>query len=358
MSRKIESGPLKGKTLDKGLYLNNGYLYVRIFDNGRPLKTYIGPETEAGILDKARIELDKLKGLRRAGKLGQELKAERWTVEKACDAYWKEEGSKKPSYKTIRGFVAKIKGMFANEWVDEVNFTHTVALREKLEKDGLKLNSINRYHACWRRIFYFLVEMKRVKAHGFANLKLPEFNPGTPIKSRAETHLGSERHLRRRRVLSPEEFAKFCSVASPRVREVCMLAVHTMLRLKDLKQAVASKNLEGHGLQSKTQREYEVELSDKARELIGRGVDFTNFTAEFRKARKDSGLPHFQFRDLRKSLGAIMRESNYDLKKISELYGHASMSMTEVYLPVNSEEKRKAVNEAAALFDLPQAVGQ
>jgi hypothetical protein len=360
MARKITEGPLKGKTIERGIYLNDGYIYVRIYTDGIETKEYIGPETETGILDAAHEKLHEMKKLRRAGKLGQETKEVRWTVERMADAYWEEEGKKKPSHVTVYSQVRRIKELFGHEYIDACNFTHTISLREAVSKQGLKVSSVNRYHTCWRRMFYFMVEMKRAKVKGYTNVKLPEFNPGTPLKSRAETHIEDESPLCRERVVSPEEFVTFCKFADDEVKKICYLAVQTTLRRKDLKAVIEAKNDAAvvKGIQGKTKRKFEIPMKDDVRAIIAGGASFKNFRKKFEKARRDSGLPYFQYRDLRKSLPSILRQHNYDIKKISDILGHANVAMTQIYLPVADPEKRDAMADAGAAFTLPQAVNQ
>lgn len=353
---KLTDGKIITRQLPRGVYIDGEYVLIRKFPNGVKFEQHVGRLDKPGVLDDAIVKVHEYDSQIRAGRFEIETKAKRMTVNVAAELYWTEEGSKKPSGQAIRIYLNGIKRKWGQEFLDACNHTHTIALRKWLlaGETAPKQSTVNRYHTTWTRLFNFCNDMKRIKDKSFVDVKLPEFNPGKPIKSLPETHKVSEKPFRRRRVVTPDEFFHFCKFATMRVRKVCFAAITTTLRRKDLKALSKVKNIDhegvARGIQSKTNGEYEVPVAEDTKALIAEGLDFSNFRKEFEQARKDSGLPHFLYKDLRKSAPAIMRKLKTDLRTVQDLLGHATMAMTEVYTPVMDEEKKEALEAVAKLF--------
>lgn len=150
-------------------------------------------------------------------------------------------------------------------------------------------------------------------------------------------------------MLALAEFDRFMRSATMSVRRICLGAIHTTLRLKDLKQLTktnvnqATNQLEG--IQAKTGKPYAVPINGVMRQLLetrkGDHIfDFTNFRKQFDEVRVKAGLKNFQFRDLRRTGARTMLKKGVDLATVSAYLGHSSLQMTEVYVTPSRDDKR------------------
>lgn len=356
-------------TLPKSVLIRDGrYVVVKVVHEGRTVaREQVGTLTDNDadnrrLLQDAEAKVAQIRESIRSGKLGIEARTKKVLVVDACEMYWNGEAKKKPSHKTFRIFLDRIREKFPSLYLHEANYTHTIALREWLgtfEWRGhpMKASTINRYHTCWTRLFNYFKDQKRLKVQGYADVELPEFNPGSPIRSKPETHKVNERRFRRRRVVTMEEFAIFYKLASPRVRDICKAALLTTLRRNDLKQLNDDVKIDtvtgtAYGVQGKVNKDFEVPVVEDVEKVLGK-LDWTNFRREFEEARDKAvghGVPYFLFKDLRKSAPTILRRMGYDTRTQQEILGHASSAMTEIYTPVEDQEKKEAMENVAKLF--------
>ena len=82
----------KNKTLPRGILIDRGYVYIRIFPNGQKVFKSIGPISQQGIMNDAIAKLSQYREQIRTGKFGLEENAQHITVEQAADIYWKLHG--------------------------------------------------------------------------------------------------------------------------------------------------------------------------------------------------------------------------------------------------------------------------
>lgn len=61
----------------------------------------------------------------------------------------------------------------------------------------------------------------------------------------------------------------------------------------------------------------------------GLGIDFEGVKSGFRRAREAAGMPHVQFRDLRRSTGTLLVQAGVPLHHIAQILGHSSVKVTE-----------------------------
>lgn len=357
MTRKLGN-----KKLEKGIYLNGGYVYVRLQHNGQPIREYIGPESEEGIIDKAHIKLHALRDEIRCGKLNLEQRAKKLTLKDACQLYWDVEASKLKSPKLPKQSIEYFKTVFQPlKTVDTFTYLDTQALREFLASKGMSGSSINRHHTVWTRLFNFLRDMRKTKQ--IKNYTLPEDNPGKGVRSCPGSCKVNEGQYVRTTVISPEELDKFCAGASERVKKACYGAVLTMLRKKDLKGLVKTISIDGsgerlRGVQAKTGRMFDIPVDENTKALIESGsgsqpFDFSNFRKEFEKAREifmKNGGRYFQFRDLRRTGASDLLMAGFDLRTIQKRLGHASLQMTEKYLQPTEQAATDAAKELSKRY--------
>ena len=156
-----------------------------------------------------------------------------------------------------------IKDFFKNRNIDSLTYIDVQNYRREREKH-VKPNSVNKEHTVLTHLFNKLKEWRRL--HVIGNVLLPSENPGPLVKK------ASEKIFRRKRVLSVEEFDRFMRLASMPVRRICLGAIHTTLRFKDLslltKANVNEATNELEGMQAKTGKAYSIPINSVVRQLI------------------------------------------------------------------------------------------
>jgi len=332
----------KNKTLPKGILIARGYVWVRVFSNGRPIQKCIGPLSTPRILDLAIAKLNHYREQLRLGKLSLEEKSQRLTFEQAADIYWDLHASKKDSHKSFKVILKSLKNFFEKKYIDALTYVDVQNYRRQREKT-LKASTVNRDHTVITHLFNKLKEWKRLRV--IKNIKLPDENPGSLVRK------VNEKQFSRKRVVTPDEFDKFMQHAPMEVKRICLGALHTTLRLKDLRLLTrnnvneATNQLEG--TQAKTRKPYAIPINGAIRQLIdtaaGRSIfDFTNFRKQFEAARTQSSLTDFEFRDLRRTGARTMLKKGVDIATVSSYLGHTSLVMTENYVPSSKDDKRIA----------------
>ncbi|MBI3291876.1 MAG: site-specific integrase [Elusimicrobia bacterium] len=335
MARKF-----KNKTLPRGIRIDRGYVFIRIFPNGQPFLKCVGPVSQPGVIDDAIVKLNQYREQIRLGKLNLNERVQRITMEQAVDLYWQWHGSQKKSAKSYVLSLRYLKEFFKGRYVDTITYVDVQRYRHEREKH-VQPNSVNKEHTVLTHLFNKLKEWRRLKVIG--NIQLPTENPGPLVRKASEKAFG------RTRVLSLEEFDRFMRSATMSLRRICLGAIHTTLRLKDLRQLTkanvnqATNQLEG--IQAKTGKPYAVPINRVMCQLIettkGDHIfEFTNFRKQFDETRAEVGLKDFQFRDLRRTGARMMLKKGVDLATVSAYLGHSSLQMTEVYVTPSRDDKR------------------
>ena len=347
----------KNKNLPRGILVDRGYVFVRIFPNGRKFQKCIGPLSSPGIIDLAIAKLNEYREQIRTNRFGLDEHCQRITIEQACKLYWDLHGSKRETASDYDRTLRRVKAFWAGRYVDTITYLDVEnfrAWRSKMSWKGKMVGpaSVNRDHTIITALFNKLREWKRIKA--IADILLPADNPGAGVKR------PSEKAFTRRRVLSIEEFERLIHQATLRVRRICLGALNTTLRLKDLKLMTKANvvlvNNQLEGEQAKTNKPYAIPINSVMAKLIETAerehiFDFSNFRKEFDAAVKAANIKGFQFRDLRRTGATIMLKKGMDIATVSKVLGHASIQMTERYLHTTREEMQKAVDILGSLFD-------
>lgn len=342
---------IAGRVVPRGVIEDRGYVFVRLWVEGRLFKRCIGPVSPEVVAD-AIAKVGEYRQQIRLGKFDLESRADRITVSKACDIYWRLHGSLKKTSESFERNLRYIKAAMGGRWLDSITYLDIEAYRREREK-VVSPSSVNREHTVLTHLFNALKKWRRLKV--IANVRLPEENPAALVKR------VDEKPYRRKRVLSPEEFDRFLKSAPIQVRRNCLAAVLTGLRRKDLKNLTvgnvnfATNQLEG--VQAKTGRPFAVPIVGEMLGIIetakgSRILDFRNFRKQFEAARKRAGL-EFQFRDLRRTAGRMLLQKGIDLATVSSYLGHTTISMTEAYVQSAREHKQMAGEILGTLYRAP-----
>lgn len=79
-------------------------------------------------------------------------------------------------------------------------------------------------------------------------------------------------------------------------------------------------------------------------------LTFEGLKSGFRRAREAAGMPHVQFRDLRRSCGTLLIQQGVPLHIVSKILGHSSTAVTErVYAHLSGQQIRDGLGALTAL---------
>jgi integrase len=235
-----------------------------------------------------------------------------------------------------------IGGFLEGRYFDSINYVDVENYRRHRLKT-VSASTVNKEHAALTGMFNKFREWNRLGV--IRPVKMPADNPGSLVKK------ANEKAFSRKRVLSVEEFERFLKCGTINLRRISLAAVHSTLRLKDLryltKNNVNEATNELEGTQAKTGKPYKVPITLMMRTLIDTApehliFDFTNFRKEFEAARKDANILDFQFRDLRRTGARTLLKGGVDLATVSKYLGHASIQMTERYAAASEEDLHRA----------------
>lgn len=275
----------------------------------------------------------------------------RITMNQALNMYWDVHASQKKSYKSFKVAIGHIRNVLGKKYIDEITRIDIQLYRNIREKQN-KSSTVNREHTVLVHLFNLLKELNRNKT---INVSLPPENPASLVRK------VNERQFSRKRVVTPTEYNKFESFLGNDIRDVCRMAILTTLRKKDLQNLnrdninVSTNQLEG--VQAKTQKPYAIPITSHIKEILDKHpsekiLNFKNFRRQFNKARKECGLQHFRFMDLRRSGARTMLLNGIDIKTVSEYLGHQDLRMTQAYVPPCSLDFQKAANTLSMAYQL------
>ena len=346
----------KSRALPRGIRIDRGYVFIRLFPNGKPFLKCVGRVNQPGVLDAAVIKLNQLREQVRLGKFSLDERAKRMTTEQAVQAFWELHASLKPARYTFRYFLKNFEAYFKGRYIDGI--TTMDMQRYKMQRmkgtataKGISPQTFNRERTALVTLFNKLKEWKREKVIG--NVKLPEENPVSPLS------IFNEQLTARRRVLSREEFDRLYEASDYEMKRIVTMAVLTTLRKKDL-MLLSKENYDPYtnelkGIQSKNAlrgKTYCIPVNAVMKRILDQGpLDFTNFRKRFYGALKAAGLNNVQFKDLRRTGARTMLAMGHDIKVVSEHLGHSSIRMTEIYVPPVKKERQEASNTLGEVYN-------
>lgn len=342
---------IAGRVVPRGIILDRGRVVVRVMHKCRWITRTIGKADQPEIINDAITVLNELRQKIRRDKLDIEPALKRITMYQALDLYWKHHGEKLVS-KTLPSQIKRLKTFFRDKYIDQITYLDVENFRRSMEKEGYSVSTVNRTHVIITSLFNLLKKWGDYNV--IEKIKLPKENPGSQVKK------PDERHLARKRVLTKEEFRKLMESSPYELQRVFLGAVHTLLRMSDL-QAVTKDNINEstgmlEGIQSKTKKQYSIVITEPVKQLINTApghhlFDFTSFEHRFIKAREKSGIPHFEFRDLRRTGARWMLEKGIDISIVSSYLGHSGLQMTQRYVPSTPDHKRKGAEALSKAFE-------
>ncbi len=203
---------------------------------------------------------------------------------------------------------------------------------------------LNRELACLKTMFNKAVEWGKVTVSPCARVKkLKEDN-------------------KRTRFLSEDEMKRLAEFASPELRQILMILIHTGMRKGEL------QNLKWMDLdfnqnlitiaQSKNGKVRYIPMNVAVKNVLlqrrlskesqtwvfaGMGRSPYTFRKAFETARKSAGLEDVRIHDLRHTFASYLCMSGADLITVKELLGHSSLSMTERYSHLTNRHRADAV---------------
>jgi integrase len=145
---------------------------------------------------------------------------------------------------------------------------------------------------------------------------------------------------------TPQEARRLMQCADPDIREAIRWAVLTGLRRGEILGAQPHYFRDGaiYLPISKSGKPRAVPLpAELDPKRFPFGMNATRLARGFREARKEAGLPHIRFHDLRRSYATWLLQGGAGLKEVQDLLGHANIAMTSRYLGSSIEHLRGAV---------------
>ncbi len=363
------------RKLPKGVLVDRGYVFIRIFRNGKPFREGFGKAVPSNI-NTAIAKLNEYRLSIHNEKFDFEDKAKRVHVKDAAQLII-DRGVPKSYVAAYNRLVQFTEDCFYDllsplrmssyrEWAKaNVSVKRRNVETGEIETFPLSDSSINYDLTAFSSMYYRLKGL--VEDHQLPALKLP----AQPICRKVERF--DERISRRKRHLDQDELVSFLSVATPRVQRLCVGALNTVLRKKDLLALIPENRVAGNGqietMQHKVSAYVATPDNSNTRALFEsafgeRVLDDTNFRREFERSRKVwlEGFPKeewkakwFMFMDLRRTALRKVYDETKDILLCQELAGHSSPETTRRYLGVSKFDISRAgqVLQKAFTFELP-----
>ena len=143
---------------------------------------------------------------------------------------------------------------------------------------------------------------------------------------------------------------KLASFASNRVAAAIWIAIYTGMRRGEIV-ALTATDITGDTLMvrsgnTKTLKTRSVPIIPKARKwlkMVPLGITAEGVKSGFQRARRDAGMEHVNFHDLRHSCASLLVQAGVDLYTIAKILGHSSTRTTERYAHMQVEQMRSAM---------------
>jgi hypothetical protein len=327
--------------LPRGLRITKlGYVQIRICHNGVWYQKHFGKDSEMA-RHAAMKELVRKRDEIYAGKYGLEVKVPEKRFKELVPVYKKlwaaeKDGDGRPAHseraqEVCFGIIDRaITPFFGEMLFHTIKPSDVERWRLKRLETGVLGTSVNREQVPLSSIFTHID--KAVALELIDRVKLPSVNPCK--------HVEKARMRKRERIPSDYELKKLKLAFNNRGDgdgwEICKLALKSILSEKDLRKLELGATLDLE--RSKTGIPVHIPIT------VLQKLNWKNWRDRWDKARKDAGLVDLQFRDLRKKGGNHL-VGKYDIKLVSQYFGHASYKTTEGSYVVLEQEKMRPLAE-------------
>jgi len=323
-----------------GIRLDHGCVQVRIHHQGRTYYKNFGPNCpDARKLAEIHIAEKKREIL--MGKFGITPELPEKTFKELVPVYmdmWTKErdGDGKPKhgpvsiYERRRVFDRVLVPYFGTYRYHNVRTVDVEKWRDSLLTTGVLGTTINRYMVPLGDMFSAIataVATERIPA-----FKQPAENPckhATKAKMRKREVIYTDYELKKLHMA-------FNTLGDQDGWEICVLALKSVLSLSDLKKLEIGQTIDLD--RSKTGVPVHIPIT------VLEKLNWKNWRRRWSKAREVAGLKDKQFRDLRKT-GGNKPIGKFDLKLVSQYFGHSNIKTTENSYMVTSQEKMRPIAE-------------
>lgn len=187
-------------------------------------------------------------------------------------------------------------------------------------------------------------DMKPYYAVATINRSLSTLREGLKIAfdlGRTPQHYGATirrlpEHNARHTSLTMAQVQKLADAAGESIRAFIWIALFTGLRRGEIialkPEDIQRDHIVIQAGNTKTLKLRTVPIIPAARPWLKRvplGLTFEGVKTGFRRARAAAGMPHIQFRDLRRSCGTLLVQAGVDIFVVSQILGHSSVRVTE-----------------------------
>lgn len=321
----------------KGLRVIRGYVQVRLFHKGKCYQKHFGPDSPLAREYALKHLLEKRHEIR-MGKFGVEKELPSKKFKEVVPIYmkfWREEkdgdGRLKHSESSInerqRVFDRNLTPFFGPMSFESIRTIEVEKWREGRLATGVLGTSVNREMVPLGDMFTEMT--KAVAVERINAFKLPAQNPCTHA-TKAEMRV-------RERILTDYELRKlhlaFTTLNDADGWEIVLLALQSVLSPKDLRKLEIGATIDIKRSKSNVPVNIPITILQR--------LNWTNWRRRWEAARKEAGLEDVQFgRDLRKT-GGNEAVGHFDLKLVSQYFGHSTIKTTEKsYTMVNREKMR------------------
>jgi len=256
----------------------------------------------------------------------------------------------KRSWKSDRTSLNKLTPFFKDMLLSKITPKHIDTYINKRIKE-VKPASVNRELACLKHMYSLARKWRLV-----------DENPVKEVKLFRERKIEID-------ILDKEEIKHLIEATNGHLRAIIILALNTGMRKGEI------LNLKWKDIdfdkyfifisETKSGVERKIPMNSlvvQALRNIKRESEYVFYNPEtkdrikdvkrsFKTACKQIGIPNLRFHDLRHSAATYMVTGGIDLVTVSEILGHSDIKMTMRYAHPTPENRRKAVNVLAAVFD-------
>lgn len=306
--------------------------YVRTTIGGRRIERAAGPRKADA------VELEtKLKQANLDARLGRSAVH---TINEAFVRWLKGEARALKSYENLCNKVDQVRKFTAGRPLSEASDVAQEIIEDGLKrKKPLEPATINRRLAALRRVCKLAVEWGWI-SHA-PTIKLL---PGEQAREVMLTEL---------------QVQKLMLACEGRVRDAIMLGAYTGLREGEILRLTAANVIdEALVVQRGKTKPRIVPLPKRALAIARRlplGITYHELRMGFEAARDAAGLPHVQFRDLRRTYGSWIVQRTGSLKAAQDLLGHTTPTITSKHYAFLLTDH---LRDAVATLDAKSGVGQ